>query len=507
MRKSAWMFVVIIVACLATTISAAPFLMTPTVPFFSGRTYLPGEEWMIRFDLADTLIFPADTAVIYLVAGNYDSLPPTWIPDRFRRVEIIGAGRDQTIITFAPDTSISPNAIGSGADTLCGGSFSLNGHNGDAQSGIWSNRTVILHNVKIQRCVAAICMDNGRVEADTCLFSGNNDAGIRLQNRATGIIRDSFFPSCSTGVFAVESSYVEVIRCGFSSDGGSPKRGIVLNSSAGIVRGGEIRDPRIGIVISGSIPVPGVRIYDNIIHGITENGIFYSSTEGDSVWIYNNTIVGYNGLWLVGGHPARFVNNIVYVSGEGCGIGTPDSSLVHDGHWHRYNCYFAPEGNPFWPIGAFGRQWGEIFDNPRLTDDYGLYDISPCIDAGDPDFPRDSADGTIIDIGANSGPPYETYVYVSPNNKVVPLEITLSIYPNPFNSSTAIEFEGRVSTIEIINMLGQAVLRKDLGHSEKGTIYWNGRDENGNILPSGKYFCRLWSPSGQSVVKTVVFLH
>ena len=55
MCKSAWMFVVIIVACLATTISAAPFLMTPAVPitptgpFFSGRTYLPGEEAKLDF--------------------------------------------------------------------------------------------------------------------------------------------------------------------------------------------------------------------------------------------------------------------------------------------------------------------------------------------------------------------------------------------------------------------------------------------------------------------------
>jgi len=69
-------------------------------------------------------------------------------------------------------------------------------------------------------------------------------------------------------------------------------------------------------------------------------------------------------------------------------------------------------------------------------------------------------------------------------------------FPNPFNPGTAIEFDlPRRSevNVSIYNLLGQQVntlVSRELtagGHS----VYWNGTDRRGSLVPSGVYFCRF----------------
>lgn len=74
-------------------------------------------------------------------------------------------------------------------------------------------------------------------------------------------------------------------------------------------------------------------------------------------------------------------------------------------------------------------------------------------------------------------------------------------YPNPFNNETIIQVHmlnsGHIK-LEIANLLGQQVFsyERETAGPETVSIVWNGRDSDGNDLPSGIYFYRLSSESG-----------
>lgn len=66
-------------------------------------------------------------------------------------------------------------------------------------------------------------------------------------------------------------------------------------------------------------------------------------------------------------------------------------------------------------------------------------------------------------------------------------------YPNPFNSSTRIEFTSsskEETELAIYSITGEKVFSSDLHSQSYNNIsfIWNGKDMDGNILPSGIYF-------------------
>lgn len=83
-------------------------------------------------------------------------------------------------------------------------------------------------------------------------------------------------------------------------------------------------------------------------------------------------------------------------------------------------------------------------------------------------------------------------------------------YPNPFNQETLIKYQIPLSTrvtLKIYNIAGQLV--KTLLDEAKASgcyeVSWSGKDENGNPVSSGIYFCKM--VSGQfSEVKKIVLL-
>jgi hypothetical protein len=74
-------------------------------------------------------------------------------------------------------------------------------------------------------------------------------------------------------------------------------------------------------------------------------------------------------------------------------------------------------------------------------------------------------------------------------------------YPNPFNNETIIQVKvpnsGQIK-LEIANLLGQRVFEynKEVDGPKTVNIGWDGRDSDGNDLPSGIYFYRLITESG-----------
>ncbi len=69
-------------------------------------------------------------------------------------------------------------------------------------------------------------------------------------------------------------------------------------------------------------------------------------------------------------------------------------------------------------------------------------------------------------------------------------------YPNPFNPSTEIVFElPRFSKVELVvyNQVGQKIRTLVDGKKRAGryVVKWDGRDDNGRIVPGGIYVCKM----------------
>lgn len=81
--------------------------------------------------------------------------------------------------------------------------------------------------------------------------------------------------------------------------------------------------------------------------------------------------------------------------------------------------------------------------------------------------------------------------------------------PNPFNSSTRLSYqlaEDQSITLAIYNMLGAEIRRLEQGAKSKGvhTVLWDGRDDNGQMVTSGLYFCYLRTPRRYLVQKMLL---
>jgi hypothetical protein len=157
--------------------------------------------------------------------------------------------------------------------------------------------------------------------------------------------------------------------------------------------------------------------------------------------------------------------------------------------------------------------WGEgnLDDDPLFlgSEDYpyALGEGSPCIDAGTlllppgvelPEYdiagnPR--VWGESVDMGAYE---YGPWVGVPPvGSRQSAVGSYMSISPNPFSYGTYISYElkekGRVN-ISVYSISGKKVktLMNSSGMpSDSGKIHWDGRDQDGNILPTGTYIIRM----------------
>lgn len=85
-------------------------------------------------------------------------------------------------------------------------------------------------------------------------------------------------------------------------------------------------------------------------------------------------------------------------------------------------------------------------------------------------------------------------------------------FPNPFNPATTIRYQvgkesgGSNTQIAVFDLLGREVRRLVDAQQEPGyyEVVWDGRDDQGRIVPSGIYFVRLQSGS-LSLVRRMVF--
>ncbi len=84
-------------------------------------------------------------------------------------------------------------------------------------------------------------------------------------------------------------------------------------------------------------------------------------------------------------------------------------------------------------------------------------------------------------------------------------------YPNPFNPGTVIPFTvNRLSDLEmnIYSIGGQLVknMVRNTFNAGRYTVYWNGKNENGQLVPSGVYFVRLRSDKAMTTTRRMLLL-
>jgi len=97
-------------------------------------------------------------------------------------------------------------------------------------------------------------------------------------------------------------------------------------------------------------------------------------------------------------------------------------------------------------------------------------------------------------------------------SRIVTPALPLSLYqnfPNPFNPSTTISYylpEDSPVTLSVYDVSGRRVVEL-LGKAEKRgrhSVTWNGRDETGELVASGIYFCKLRAGKATEIRKIVL---
>ena len=97
----------------------------------------------------------------------------------------------------------------------------------------------------------------------------------------------------------------------------------------------------------------------------------------------------------------------------------------------------------------------------------------------------------------------------------MPTETALLMnYPNPFNPETWIPYqlaEETIVTLTIYDARGALVRRLGMGHQSAGyytsyrrAVYWDGRNESGELVTSGLYFYQLATPSFSQMGRMVI---
>ena len=126
----------------------------------------------------------------------------------------------------------------------------------------------------------------------------------------------------------------------------------------------------------------------------------------------------------------------------------------------------------------------------------GGYTINVTLDEGD------LAEPISLDFSFN------TEDNVSADDELVLLSKLSQNYPNPFNPSTTISYELSQqelssSSITIYNTKGQ-IVKTFNNLDSNGSVVWNGRDDNDNIVNSGVYFYKLSSIETSKVRKMIL---
>ena len=299
-----------------------------------------------------------------------------------------------------------------------------------------------------------------------------------------GAVEDERFMDYGGGMFICESvvtmDSVLVSGCQAARGGGLSIIGSNINMTYSLLYGNSGYEMGSGIYSNNSVlSIDRVTIVENVsLEEVIGSGICSDSSEVgivNSIFWGNSHDEGSQGIFFGGSV------NISYSVIEG--------------------------GQDGFDLGNLEPNFGDgvIADNPLFAEEpengYFLTDNSPCIDTGSPETELDP-DSTRADVGMN----YFHHIISEVENQhvVVPsTSILESPYPNPFNSTTIIEYSlknvARVS-LKVIDLSGRTL--RDLVNETVSAGSHQVTFNAGN-LPSGEYLILL-NADGQNYIRKVV---
>jgi hypothetical protein len=95
-------------------------------------------------------------------------------------------------------------------------------------------------------------------------------------------------------------------------------------------------------------------------------------------------------------------------------------------------------------------------------------------------------------------------------NQSIQMARLLQNHPNPFNPSTEIQYVTKGSghvLLQVFSVNGELVRTLVNAHHDQARTYqvtWNGRADDGRLVPSGVFFYRLESPGGSEMKKMIL---
>jgi len=347
------------------------------------------------------------------------------------------------------------------------------------------------------------------------LICNNGEEGILCWYSEPSIENNVITNNSASGIRCNQSDAVirnNIIENNTGDVGG----GISMYYSGPLIESNYIRNnsaDRVG----GGIYCTGGRLFNNVISGN------YAGEDGGAICfdsytnpvLINNTITDNTSadrggaFYFIRNERFTFINNVIwgnhaswgneiyltYVTGSQCSL-------------FCGNC-IIDTANCFKEIGAGGYIWrgSTPYSPPYFSDTlFHLSDSSSCVDGGCEMIItvwNDTIPCPLIDIEGNTRPfaggcdigAYESpYNYIDEANTLNPTDISLSTYPNPFNSSVRIFADGG-SNFEIFDIDGRCVT--ELEDKQVWTP-----DAS---LGSGVYLVRV-KIGEQSVTKRIVYL-
>lgn len=268
-----------------------------------------------------------------------------------------------------------------------------------------------------------------------------------------------------------------------------------------------------------------ILVYNNVADK-GGGGIFFMK-ESEAV-INQTTIYGNDGV-LGGGGILGIDNNDVYLINSICRGNIPDQIESY--------IYGAPY---FWIASHIGIAFSDVMGgtsqvhlqlggllfyennidaNPLFIapefGDFSLAEGSMCIDAGIANYIWNSE--TLIDLSSDEyiglAPDMGAYEYdgtvSTASTPTVPLSYVLhQNYPNPFNPTTTIRYslpEAGSIKLTVFDIQGREVMTFHTAEKSPGNheVQWNGRNQQGNQVSTGVYFCRLHAGSFSQTIKIV----
>jgi hypothetical protein len=293
----------------------------------------------------------------------------------------------------------------------------------------------------------------------------------------------------------------------------------------------SVDSKQLTLFLSGSMSAPG-QIYAKIINCLFDNnsdsvppvlvpvgiavGANYQSfvSIANCTFAYNTTTNSLGAPLQLARSHAEVYNSIFYGNDPNQIVmaNSPEEPSTLDIH----NCLIQDGQGGIINFGGSNIvDWGEgnLDEDPLFLGSeefpYAIDAGSPCIDAGTLALPpwitlpeKDLAGnprvyGESVDMGAYEYGPW-VRVPTAPSSKFkVQSSKLIEVSPNPFSYGTYVSYElkenGRVniSVYSISGMKVKTLVNNSGSVGDKGSFYWDGRDQNGQALVAGTYILRM----------------